>query len=232
MEESASNREATDMSERKPARKSVVVIVVLSLACVVQAAVIWMYAAKSDQGDGPFDDIDKFSTFLDRKLKNDQNESRDLFDRFFDDRFFSGKKDPFQDLEQFRQRLQNRMDENIRDRFDDSWNEWIGDRFSDDGDGVKVHMDESKDAYVYTVDIPNLKDNELNINIDPDGIHIEGDFSQRVEKKDPQGHVIAKQEMHRTLSKNLALPKDADQTQAKIENKKDKIVIKIPRAPS
>ena len=219
------------MSERKPSRRNAVVIIVLSLVCIAQAAVIWMYSAKSARGDGAFGDIDKFSTFLDRKLKNDRDESRDLFDRFFDDRFFSGKKDPFEEMEQLRQRLQNRMDENIRKRFDDSWKEWFNDRFPKDGDDVTIHMDESKDAYVYTLDIPNLKDNELNINIDQDGINIEGDFSQSVEQKDSHGNIVAKSEMRRTLSKNIALPEDADQTKAEIENKKDKIVIKIPRAP-
>jgi hypothetical protein len=56
-------------------------------------------------------------------------------------------------------------------------------------------MDESKDPYVHRLDIPNLKDNEFNINIDENGINIEGDFSQRVEKKDPKGNVIAKHEV-------------------------------------
>jgi len=110
--------------------------------------------------------------------------------------------------------------------------QWFGDRFSDDADDVKVHMDESKDAYVYRLDIPNLKDNELNINIDENGINIEGDFSQRVEKKDPKGNVIAKHEIHRTVSKHIALPKEADRTKAKIEKKKDEVVIRIPRRPS
>jgi hypothetical protein len=41
------------------------------------------------------------------------------------------------------------MDENIRNRFDHSWHEWFDDRYSDDADDVKVHMDESTDAYVY-----------------------------------------------------------------------------------
>jgi len=41
--------------------------------------------AKGSDGGRVFDDIDSFSTFLDRKLKTDKYENRDMFDRFFDD---------------------------------------------------------------------------------------------------------------------------------------------------
>jgi HSP20 family molecular chaperone IbpA len=205
---------------------------VLSLVCAVQAVAIWMVAARDSHGDGVFDDIDAFSTFLDRKLKTDRDENRNMFDRFFDDRFFSGKKDPFEEMEQMRQQLEGRMDANIRDRFDHSWHEWFGDRFPDDADGVKVQVDESRDAYVYRLEIPNMKDNEFNINIDGSGIDIEGDFSRRVEEKDPEGNVIAKHQMRRTLSKHIALPKDADGREAMIQNKKDKVVIRIPSMPA
>jgi len=58
----------------------------------------------------------------------------------------------------------------------------FGDRFSDGADDVKVYMDESKDAYVYRLDVPNLRHNQFNINFDGNGINVKEDFSQRVEE--------------------------------------------------
>jgi hypothetical protein len=65
--------------------------------------------------------------------------------------------------------------------------------------------------------------------IDKDGISVYGDITQLAEKKDAHGHIISRQEIHSTLSRTFPMPGDADYQQATVDNKKDEIIITLPK---
>ena len=83
--------------------------------------------------------------------------------------------------------------------FNDSCNSWFGDRFFGSSDAVEFDQKEKGDFYIITLRIPNLKENKLDIKIDEDGICISGEFSQMAEKKDSDGNIISKREVHRNI---------------------------------
>ena len=116
-----------------------------------------------------------------------------------------------------------------RDIFRDSWNSWFGDRFFGGSDDVEFDQKEKRDSYVITLSIPNLKKNRLDIKIERDGISISGEFSQVAEKKDADGNIISRKEVHRTISKHFPIPGDADYEKAEVKNEKDKIIITLPK---
>jgi len=51
-------------------------------------------------------------------------------------------------------------------------------------------------------------------------------------QKDGNGNVIGKHEMRQSLSREIPIPGDVDADKAEIEQKKDKIIIKLPKIRS
>jgi HSP20 family molecular chaperone IbpA len=144
--------------------------------------------------------FDSFSSQLEDLLKRDRHSTWDMFDRFFNDDFFSKNKAPFSEMEQLRKRMNDMMEKEMQGTFDHSWNTWFDDHFLSDNSGVKMQTTDKGNAYIIKLKIPNLKDNHLNIKIDEKGILVDGECTQLAEKKDDKGNVISKQEIHRSMA--------------------------------
>ena len=132
-------------------------------------------------------------------------------------------------MERMQEQLNKMMGRQNKGIFNDSWNSWFGDRFFGGSDAVEFDQKEKGDFYIINLRIPNLKENKLDIKIEEDGISISGEFSQIAEKKDADGNIISKREVHRTISKKFPIPGDADHEKAEVKNKKDKIIITLPK---
>ena len=216
------------MEPKKKYKIVVLFVVFLVVVCLAEGFIIYKQYAKDSAKDSD-NTFETFSSSLRDKFKKDQKERRDEFDRFFDDDFFSKQTDPFAEMERMQKQLDKMMGRQSRGIFNDSWDSWFGDRFFGGSDDVEFNQKENKDAYIITLRIPNLKKNKLDIKIEKDGISISGDFSQIAEKKDADGKIISKREVHRTISKKFPIPSDADHQKAEVKNKKDKIIITLPK---
>jgi len=216
------------MKQNKKSTILTVLVVFLAAVCVVEGIIIY----KQDKKDSPKQSVETFESFSSNmldKLKREQKEQDDMFDRFFDDDFFSRQPDPFAEMQRLQKQLDEMMGRNHRGIFRDSWNSWFGERFFGGSDGVVFDQKEKNDSYIITLRIPNLEENKLDIKIEQDGISISGEFSQTAEKKDPDGNVLSKREVNRTISKKFPIPDDADYEKAHVDNKKDKIIIVLPK---
>ncbi len=203
-------------------------IVVLLVLCAVEGFVLYRHSNRSFSSAVPHD-IDSFSSTLRNNMQNNRKDTWELFDRFFNDDFFSNKQDPFREMERFQNRMHEMMEKEMPGAFDHSWDAWFGDRFLGGGGDLDMVTTEKENDYIITLRIPNLKDNHLNIQIDKSGISVDGEYTQAAEKKDAQGHVVSKEEIHRTLSRNFPLPPDADYLHAAVDNRGDEIVITLPK---
>jgi HSP20 family molecular chaperone IbpA len=222
-------KESIEMEERGKRKTWMVVVIVLSAICLVQGFIIVRNSMNRQSTPVISNDIDKFSFFLDEKYKKEKNESLDLFDQFFNDNFFTDGSDPFEKMEKLHRQMEERMSRNTRNRFNDSWRGWFGERFFDGSAEIEFDMKEEQDAYVLTINIPNLKENRINVNVEKDGIEIEGDFSQSIEKKDSNGNVIGRHQISQTVSKKLPIPDEADYSKATIDAEKNKITVRLPK---
>lgn len=216
------------MEKNKKYKIAVLLMVLLAVACVVEGIFIYTQYVKNDSKHAN-DTFESFSLNMLDKFKRERKERDDMFDRFFDDDFFSKQSDPFAEMQRLQRQLDDMMGKNHRGTFRDSWDSWFGDRFFGGSEEIEFDQKENKNSYIITLRIPNLKENKLDIKIDQDGISISGDFSQIAEKKDADGNVISKREVHRTISKKFTIPGDADHEKAKVKNKKDKIIITLPK---
>lgn len=206
-------------------------IILLVAACAVEGFVI--YRQKTESPKTMVDrDIDSFTSHLNDWMHSSRSHDWKMFDRFFDDDFFSGNKDPFSEMERLRKQMDDMMEKDMKDPFNRSWDSWFGDRFLGGGSDIDMDLKDKDDAYVVTLNIPHLKDNRLNVTIDEDGISVEGDYTQTAEKKDAQGHVTSKREIRRSISRHFSIPPDADHAHAKIKNESDRIVITLPKLPA
>ena len=67
------------------------------------------------------------------------------------------------------------MNDEFHQLFDDSWDGWLSNRFSGTIGGIEMETSETEKAYVYTLKVPNMKENgdgfgsrELNLGKMPD----------------------------------------------------------------
>jgi HSP20 family molecular chaperone IbpA len=206
-----------------------VVITVLAVVCLIQAVIIFHHPDREPVSHD-FQDGDSFSHFLTKKFKKETDDQWGFLDRFFSDDFFAKRNDPFTEMDEFHQRMNKMMNKNLKPSFENSWDAWFSNRFLGGNGNFEIRTEEKKDSYVITLEIPNLKDNKLNITIDEDGISIEGELTQIAERKDARGNVIARQEVHRSISQRFPIPHDADHEGAEIDNDGDRIKISLPKA--
>ena len=202
------------------------VIVLLAVLCFIQGIVL--YRDKStDNVDSS--SIDKFSSSILKKFNQERQNRWNNFDSFFNDDFFKMQKDPFEEMEKFHKRMQKMMEETIGGDFDHTWNTWLDDRFSDVDSQIDFDSEETDNGYIYTLKTNHLKDNDIKIDIDENSISINGEFTQKLEKKDKNGNIISQQERMQKISQQIPIPSDADYRKAEVKKKEDRIIIKIPR---
>jgi HSP20 family molecular chaperone IbpA len=126
-------------------------------------------------------------------------------------------------------RMRKMMEKDFQKPFSNSWNGWFSNRFHKDSNDLTIQTEEEKDNYVITINIPNLKENNLNVSVDESGVHIEAEVEQVVEKKDSKGNTISSSTVHRRLDQTYPIPHDAEYEKAKMEYEKDKVIITLPK---
>ena len=203
-----------------------VVIALLIIACVGETAYIYRITHKKpDQFTNP----DAFTSFINNQFQQDNKRLWANFDNYFNDDFFQKNSDPFSAMEKVYQRVENMIDPSFKDPFRQSWDSWIDRRFQGADDKIRTASRETKDAYIITLTAPDFKNNQLNINVDENGISIKGDISKMVENKDSKGSIISRNKTEESISEKFPIPADANYKTAHIENHNNKIVITLPK---
>jgi len=206
-----------------------IAVVFLFIVCVIQSAILLKFYDDKDPSNSFLNSFDTYSSHLNQKLNNQTKDNFDLFDRFFNDDFFSHNTDPFKEMDRLSKELEQRMGGGNRNRLKNYWDEWTGKRFSKSDHHITVETKEEKDAYIVTIKIPDLEENSLNIDIRNDVISIEGTFHKKVERKDPNGQVIGTHEIKQTFSKQIPIPDSTNAEDANFLTEKDRVIITLPK---
>jgi HSP20 family molecular chaperone IbpA/ribosomal protein L40E len=97
--------------------------------------------------------------------------------------------------------------------------------------GIEFEVNESQDSYIVTIQLPNIKKEDLDINITPRKINLKAEFDQEVEIE--QGTQIVRRELHRgTFAKDIILRTPIVPENAEAEFTNDLLIIKLPKADS
>ena len=210
-------------------RTWIIIVSVLSVVCLVQSVIIFSPLFKKSPAGNILQDFDAYSSHLNQKYKDQAQDNFELFDRFFNDDFFSKNTDPFKEMERLSRELQHRMGGSNQNRLKNYWDEWIGKRFSKDKQNISIKTKEKNDAYIVTIEVPNLEENSLDIDINEDVISVDGTFYKKIERKDDNGNIIGTHEIKQIFSKKIPVPGSINAADAKIQNKEERIIITLPK---
>lgn len=214
-----------------------IALTVLIFVCLTQGYIIYnkMYGSASNYSDGyDRDKVDELSSSWLDKFQRNPSQEAELFGHFFDQGFFSLQNNPFQEMKKLRQQMLDSIEKQHQSIFQNTWQNMFDDRPPMQNDllsNQEMHFDtvEESDRYVVTIRIPDLSNNRLKIDVNENGISVNGQFSQIQEQNDSFANSIVRSEKHRSISRKIPLPINADHASAIIENKKDKIIIILPK---
>ena len=212
-----------------------IIILILSAVCLIQGVFLYYHMNSNIQATMPSETMNsnQLTDSLLDKFKSDRRKEAELFNGFFNDDFFSNRHDPFADMEEFRQKMLKDMEKLHKSTFSNSWDKWFDDRFTfnnlNTSNGIDFNMNEESDRYVMTLNVPNMKNNNLNVEITESYIAISGHFTQINEVKNANGVVVSRSEIQQNLSKRLPLPFDANYEKAAVEHKENSVVITLPK---
>lgn len=93
---------------------------------------------------------------------------------------------------------------------------------------IEFEVNENPDSYLVTIHLPNIKKEDLDVNITPRKINLKADFDHEVEIE--QGTQIIRREIHRgTLNKDILLRTAIIPENAVAEFSNDLLIIKLPK---
>ena len=160
---------------------------------------------------------------LKEKFKKDNKSTKDIFDNFFDDNFFNTHKDPFHSIDEMRESLFNNFEEDEWNFFGRNWDDWYEQRFGESD--IQASTKEKDDKVIMKINVPGLKDNTLNVDMNEKNISIDCEIKEIKEKKDSHGNVVYKLSSHQQFSKILPTPENVDISKSEIKTNKDEIII-------
>ncbi len=94
---------------------------------------------------------------------------------------------------------------------------------------IESEVNEIQDGYIVTIQLPNIKKEDLDINITSRKINLKAEFDHEVEVE--QGTQIVRREIHRgTLNKDIFFQKEVIPEKAEAEFSNYLLIIKLPKA--
>ncbi len=94
---------------------------------------------------------------------------------------------------------------------------------------IEAEINETHDSYIVTVELPQIKKEDLDIDITPRRINLKAEFDHEVEIE--QGTQIVRKEIERgSLNKDILLRKEIVPEKAEAEFDNDLLIIKLPKA--
>ena len=102
------------MEEKKKYRTLLVLIIILILVCVIQGFLLlrnsdFTFSWRKEKDNN----LDTFSQSLLDEYKQDKKDYWNRFDQFFDDDFFRGRSNPFQEMEEMQRRISEMMENDL-----------------------------------------------------------------------------------------------------------------------
>jgi HSP20 family molecular chaperone IbpA len=199
------------------------ILTIAAAAFVIGAAGSWL--TQSWLFDEPSDSMQEILSIDQRMPMIDKN----FFDNFFDDEFFMRSRDPFQEME----RMRKRMDEQFGDLlnghdagsggiFERSFDDWFSLQFGDRTAG-SIQQEEDDDYVYYHLDLGESKVNEANLTVEGNYV----DIFARVEEKteDAYSSSVSVSETRQ----RFPVPAGVDPASALVTHENNKITIRFTK---
>lgn len=127
------------------------------------------------------------------------------FDVFFGDRFFTGRPDPFAEMERVRRQVSEQFRDAEKTLFDKYWENWFDQRLR--MGQFRTEIARTAREVTLTVRLPGLAPGTADISITDERIRLS--FSARTAAEEKRGGGLVKRETAQTYIKLLPVPGDA-----------------------
>jgi HSP20 family molecular chaperone IbpA len=144
-----------------------------------------------------------------------------IFDQFYNDDFFSRSHDPFEQMRQMRKRMMKDFDpSNSGSGIFDSW---YRDRFGG-GDAGDIKKREDKNFIYYDIAIKGVDKRNFNFKIADGQISISGQVENKSEENGNGTYFSS------SFHRSFPVPPDVDAKKVQVEQDKDLVTLKFPKA--
>lgn len=168
------------------------------IAFCLGAGVVWYYRDQPEAGPVSITWNDQF------------------FDDMFDDRFFSRSRDPFQEMERFRDQIEKHFDREDS-RFDSMFDDWFSGEFGD-YPATAIEMNEDDENVFYELDIGTNSVANIDVQVEDGMIEINASTQS---SSDPGTKSWSE------FKQRFPLPAGIDPASVEVEQEDEKIVISL-----
>ena len=147
-------------------------------------------------------------------------------DSFFNDDFFESSKSPFEEMRKMQERMMKQFESTDDDPGGGVFNSWFKKKFGG-GEPGDIQRREDDDFVYYDVAIKNLVNSKLDIRVQDGQITISGTIEKKTSNEDDKES--SSQFYSSTFHRSFPVPYGVDDTKAQMEQKGEKIVIKLPK---
>lgn len=149
------------------------------------------------------------------------------FDYFFGDRFFTGRADPFAEMERLRRQLSGEFRDSDRTLFDGYWDRWFAQRMR--LGQFRTEVTRTDKEVTLAISLPGLAAGTAEVNIKEGRIKLS--FQARSASEHKSAGSIIKRESSESYVKILPVPEDAVPDTGKVRIEGELVKIRFERRP-
>jgi len=136
----------------------------------------------------------------------------------------STRSNPFEEVEQFFERMARQFDESSRT--------WAADgpfgRFGGEFTEMAADVVEHDDEFVVSVDLPGFEKRDVDVRVADHTLHVEADHEESTEAED--GEYLRRERRHESLRRSIRLPEEVDKEGVAARMNNGVLTITIPKA--
>jgi HSP20 family protein len=112
----------------------------------------------------------------------------------------TGRKNPFEDLEQMIERMSRQFEESVG-----------GEMASQLGGGTSIDVADRGEEFVVTADLPGFRKDDVDVTLRGDHLQIRAETEAETEEEsDEDGHYIRKERRHESVNRTVTFPEEVD----------------------
>jgi HSP20 family protein len=115
----------------------------------------------------------------------------------------SSRSNPFEEIEQFFERMSRQFDERSEPWGDDGPSARLG-----ESEGMAVDLVEHDDEFVVTVDVPGFDKDEVDVRVTDHTLHVGAEHDESVDESDER--YLRRERRHESMRRSIRLPEEVD----------------------
>lgn len=130
---------------------------------------------------------------------------------------------PFEEIEQFFERMSRQFDESTR-----GWSEdGPLSRWSDEFGEMAVDLVENDEAFVATVDLPGFEKSEVDVRVTDHTLHVEAEHDEAEEERDDR--YLRRERRHESMRRSVKLPDEVDKENVTAQMNNGVLTVTVPK---